>query len=121
MSDFGKKRLADFYSDPNYINVNHGSYGYTPKIVMQHKRFLEEECEKNTEKWFRKESEMYINDMRSFIAARIHCPTKNVFIVQNATDAINCIAKSITWKAGEVILLPNIAYSSIKKTISVIQ
>lgn len=64
---------------------------------------------------------MYINDMRAFIASRIHCPTRNVFIVQNATDAINCIAKSITWKAGEVILLPNIAYPSIRKTINVIQ
>ena len=38
MEQFGKKRLADFYIDPTYINVNHGSYGYTPKKVIQHRR-----------------------------------------------------------------------------------
>jgi hypothetical protein len=35
MAEFGKKRLADFYVDPNYINVNHGSYGYVPRVVME--------------------------------------------------------------------------------------
>jgi len=48
MSQFGKKRLVDFYVDPTYININHASYGYCPKVVMQHKRQLEEQCEFNT-------------------------------------------------------------------------
>jgi hypothetical protein len=41
-SQFGKKRLDDFYVDKTYTNLNHGSYGYTPKIVYQYKRQLEE-------------------------------------------------------------------------------
>ncbi len=32
---FGKARLADFLIDPTYTNTNHGSYGYTPKIVLE--------------------------------------------------------------------------------------
>lgn len=31
---FGKQRLADFLSDPSYVNVNHGSYGYVPRSVL---------------------------------------------------------------------------------------
>jgi hypothetical protein len=61
MSQFGKKRLEDFYVDPLYINVNHGSYGLCPKSVMAYKRELEEKCELNTEKWFRGDSEKLIN------------------------------------------------------------
>ena len=38
MDQFGKQRLQDFYIDPTYINVNHGSYGASPKTVMAHKR-----------------------------------------------------------------------------------
>ena len=58
--------------------------------------------------------------MRAFIAGKIHCPTKNVFIVQNATG-INCVAKSLKWTSDDVVLLPNIAYASIRKTITVIK
>jgi hypothetical protein len=48
---FGKKLLNDFYLDPSYINVNHGSYGSCPKAVMQVKRAAEEQMDFNTEKW----------------------------------------------------------------------
>ena len=40
MDTFGKKRLIDFYLDPEYININHGSYGSCPRIVMDAKRKL---------------------------------------------------------------------------------
>lgn len=35
---FGKQRLQDFYLDPTYINLNHGSYGSCPKQVVAFKR-----------------------------------------------------------------------------------
>lgn len=118
---FGKQRLADFYVDPQFINVNHGSYGYSPKSVIQYRRSVEESAEFNTDKWFRRESEILINEMRSFIAGQINCSPKNVFIVQNATDAFNCIAKSLKWAQGDIVLLPNIAYASIRKTVTVLR
>jgi selenocysteine lyase/cysteine desulfurase len=59
--------------------------------------------------------------MRAYIATKINCSAKNVFIVQNATDAINCIAKSLKWSEGDIVLLPNIAYASIRKTITVLK
>lgn len=59
--------------------------------------------------------------MRAYIANKIHCPTKNVFIVQNATDGINCVAKSLKWTSDDAVLLPNIAYASIRKTINVLK
>lgn len=37
---FGKQRLNDFLIDHKYMNTNHGSYGYTPKIVIEHKHKL---------------------------------------------------------------------------------
>lgn len=41
MTSFGKQRLKDFLVDPNYVNVNHGSYGLAPKVVLQHMRELQ--------------------------------------------------------------------------------
>ena len=41
-SAFGKKRLGDFFIDPDYVNINHGSYGACPRIVMQEKNRIEQ-------------------------------------------------------------------------------
>ena len=38
---FGKHLLVDFISDPNYINVNHGSYGIVPKSVLSYQKELQ--------------------------------------------------------------------------------
>lgn len=71
----------------------------------------------NTESWFRWDSERLLNQTREIVAKRVQCKTNNIFIVQNATDAFNCLAKSLPWKGGETIALPNTAYASIRKTI----
>lgn len=51
-AQFGKKLLNDFFLDPSYINVNHGSYGSCPRQVMAVKRQFEEQMDFNTEKWY---------------------------------------------------------------------
>jgi selenocysteine lyase/cysteine desulfurase len=59
--------------------------------------------------------------MRSVVAKRINCKPGNVFLVQNATDAINCLVKSIKWNEGDCILLPSTAYSCVRKTCNVVR
>jgi hypothetical protein len=71
--NFGKKRLSDFYLDPNYVNINHGSYGSCPKSVIELKRKFEEQMDFNTEKWFRADSEKLVNEMRKYVANYINC------------------------------------------------
>lgn len=55
------------------------------------------------------------------MANKVNCPLSNVYMVQNATDAINCLTKSLQWSAGDVVLLSNLAYASIRKTIYVLR
>ena len=38
MDTFGKQRLTDFYLDPTSININHGSFGLCPKVVIDAKK-----------------------------------------------------------------------------------
>jgi hypothetical protein len=74
-SPFGKKRLADFFIDPDYINVNNGSFGVCPRVVMAAKRELEDRANFNPEKWFRWDCETLINKTRESVAKRVHCQT----------------------------------------------
>jgi len=59
--------------------------------------------------------------MRAYIAARINCPTKNLYLIQNATDGINCLLKSMSWKNGDAILIPNLAYPCVRNTVNVLR
>ncbi len=58
--------------------------------------------------------------MCKYVANMINSSTKNVFLVQMATDAFNCLVKSMKWTTGDIILLPNAAYS-IRKTLMLLQ
>jgi selenocysteine lyase/cysteine desulfurase len=60
---------------------------------------------------------MLLNKSREYLAKRINCKVQNLFLVQNATDAFNCLAKSMVWKAGETIAIPNTAYACVRKTV----
>lgn len=59
--------------------------------------------------------------MRAYVAGKINCPTKNVYLIQNATDGINCLLKSMLWKSGDAILIPNTAYPCVRKTVDVLK
>lgn len=51
------------------------------------------------------------------MAKQVNSKPDNLFFVQNATDGINSLAKSLDWKKGDVVALPNTAYSCVKKTV----
>ena len=59
--------------------------------------------------------------MREKVASWVGCKPDNLFIVQNATDAFNCLMKSMEWEEDDVVLLPNTAYAAIKKTVQFLQ
>ena len=116
MDTFGKQRLTDFYLDPTSININHGSFGLCPKVVIDAKKKHEQRINFHLEKWFRHDAEEEITKMREYVAQLVNCPLKNLFLVQNATDAYNCLLKSMEWNEGDVIALPNTAYTAIRRT-----
>ena len=35
VTDFGSAQLKNFLLDPNYLNMNHGSFGATPAYVLK--------------------------------------------------------------------------------------
>lgn len=123
-AQFGKKMLNDFYLDPSYINVNHGSYGSCPKKVMEAKRRYEELCDFNTEKWytpasirFRFDAEVKLAEVRQSVAQFVNSSKDSIFMVENASDGFNGFVKSMKWKQGDVIVMPNTSYAMVKKTI----
>jgi hypothetical protein len=52
---FGKGMLPTFMLAPGYVNLNHGSFGATPKPVFEAQRRWLEVAEQRPDVWFRQE------------------------------------------------------------------
>ncbi|CAM6000977.1 unnamed protein product [Sphagnum balticum] len=66
---------------------------------------------------FRVDAEVKINEVRTFVAKYVNANKNNVFLVENASDGFNGFMKSIKWKEGDVVAMPNTSYAMVKRTI----
>lgn len=117
--EFGKQVRDLFYNlDPNVAFLNHGSYGSSPKPVIDRKRKLQDEMEANPDLWFR--LSLYDNWIKnlSSLANYLKVDISNVLIGENATDCINVILKSIEFDgAKDAILTNSLEYGAVKNAI----
>ena len=97
--EFGKEMKAHFLlgNDSKHKNVafcNHGSYGATPKYVMEKRFDLLREAESNPDLWYRgtmlKRELLSTERLADFVGAT--SPTDLVY-VDNVTEAMNIILK----------------------------
>ena len=51
--------------------------------------------------------------VRTEIASYISADKDEIVFIENASDGFNAIIKSFNWKAGDLILRTNIAYSMV--------
>jgi selenocysteine lyase/cysteine desulfurase len=58
-----------------------------------------------------------IAEVRATVAKYVNAPKDNLFMVENASDGFNGFAKSIKWKEGDVIAMPNTSYAMVKRTV----
>jgi len=125
--NFGKNILQEFYLDRNYTNVNHGSYGCSPISVMESYQKHQKQIEFNPEKKLRFESFDEINKILELISTYIDSNPDNLVIIENASDGMNSILKSlfatrqskVTKK--EKILIFDLTYKNTKSLIEFLQ
>jgi len=124
--EFGKKILNKFYLDSNYTNVNHGSYGCSPISVFQKYQQYQRELEFNPEREIRFASLEKSNKVLKQIAIYLDCDAENLVFIENASDGLNAVLKSLFAKSdlnhvnassSDKVLIFDIAYSNTKSII----
>lgn len=76
------------------VNLNHGSFGTVPKIVMEVQMDFMRRQELCPEQWFRKGYQCDINLARNSVASLIRAELEDVVLVENASYAINGLLRS---------------------------
>jgi len=102
-----------FLLESGLVYLNHGGVGVTPKVVLDQKKRILSEIEKNPVDVFQHSIRARWRAIADKIATRFSLDADSVAIVDNATDGITSILRSLPFQAGDEILLTSMTYGAI--------
>lgn len=100
---------------PDRHYLNHAAFGATPDPIIQAFHKWQREMERNPTEFFLERKAPLLDHIRSLIAKEFDAEMSNLALIENATSAMNIVAKSIPLQAGDEILLSTHEYGSVQK------
>ncbi|KAI1419420.1 pyridoxal phosphate-dependent transferase [Xylaria sp. FL1777] len=94
---FGKRLLQHFDFGPDYRNLNHGSFGATPRDIRKHMRHHQDLFEAMPDSYLRYEYPIILDECRAAMAKFVNAPNDTIVFVPNATTGVNTVLQNLTW------------------------
>ncbi|KAJ5737867.1 Pyridoxal phosphate-dependent transferase major region subdomain 1 [Penicillium malachiteum] len=115
---FGQDMRQHFYFAPGYRNLNHGSFGTSPRAILDRTNALRDECESNPCPFIKYRFPELLDESRAAMSEFLGVPRSTIVFTSNATTGVNTVLRNITWNADgkdEIIQL-DIIYGACGKT-----
>jgi len=111
------KMASNWGLDENIVFLNHGSFGATPKVIIEEQRRWQDLMEKEPVRFFEEIVPSALVESRKAIAKLVNCHYDDLALIENATTGVNTILRSLEFKPGDEILVPTHAYQACKNAI----
>lgn len=111
---YGHELLELFAMNATYLNLNHGSFGAVPRVVTadMHKwDALTEEC---PDCFYRYNARPLLSDVLKSLAHYVSADPADVVFIENASEGVNTIIRSMRVPYGKKLLFLNTAYGMVK-------
>jgi isopenicillin-N epimerase len=105
-----------FLIDPGITFLNHGSFGATPKPVLREYQRWQKEMEKQPVEFLGRRFPALMAASRRVLGAYLGTHADNLVYVQNATIAVNIVARSLELKPGDEVLASEHEYGAVDRT-----
>ncbi len=102
-----------FPLDPEVTYLNHGAFGVTPHHVLNEKKRILSEIEKNPVEMLQHQIRERWHRIRNRVAEQFSCSANSVAIVDNATDGVVAVLRSLSLQRGDEILLTPMTYGAV--------
>lgn len=102
--------------DPDFLTVNHGSYGATPHSVRAAQDVWRMRMEAQPTRFFAREYPAAIRDAATALAGFLHAAPENLAFVPNATTGCNAVLRSLRFGPGDEILVLGHVYNAVRNT-----
>ena len=99
------------------VFLNHGSFGATPTAIREEQRTWQDLMESEPVRFFEDLIPGILQTTREKLASFLSCDADDLALVENATSGVNTILRSLEFKPGDEILVPDHAYQACRNTI----
>jgi isopenicillin-N epimerase len=106
----------EFLLDPNYVFLNHGSFGACPRPVFERYQAWQRELELRPVEFLGRRVHDLLAEARGHLADYLHVGADDVVYVSNVTTALNIVARSLPLEAGDEVLTTNHEYGALERT-----
>jgi isopenicillin-N epimerase len=112
-----KRSTPQFLLDPEVTFLNHGSFGATPRCVLDAQRQWQDQLEREPVRFFLREAPAALDAARVRAARFVGCAPADLAFVPNATTAVNAVLNSMTFAENDEILTTNHRYDAVANTL----
>lgn len=103
--------------DPEITFLNHGSFGATPRLVLEKQEEFRVQMEREPVRFFVRELEPLLDDARRRLAEFIGADAQGVAFVPNATAAVNAVLRSLDLDKHDELLVTSHEYNACRNTL----
>ncbi len=103
--------------DPDFLTVNHGSYGATPRAVLAEQDRWRQRMEAQPTRFFFLEVPGALREAAGALARFLGAEADDVVFVPNATTGANAVLRSLRLEPGDEILHASHVYNAVRNTI----
>ena len=101
-----------FLLDPNIIFLNHGSFGATPRPVLEAYQSWQTRLERQPVQFIVREMLAELKGARQTLGSYLNADADDVVFVPNATFGVNIIARSLSLNPGDEVLTTDHEYGA---------
>ncbi|KAK2814426.1 hypothetical protein FQN49_008189, partial [Arthroderma sp. PD_2] len=94
---FGRQMLEHFSLDPTYKEMNNGSFGSVPTVILNKAHELRKRCEGRPAIFTRYEYPPGLDKSREAVAKLLNAAPGNIVLVANGSTGSNTIMRNFAW------------------------
>ena len=117
MIQLGHALRDEFLLEPDFVTVNHGSYGATPKCVLAAQDHWRRRMEAQPSRFMRAELPPALRQAAAALAGFLGAAAQDVAFVSNATEGCNAVLRSLRLRPGDEILVLGHVYGAVRNTV----
>lgn len=110
-----------FHLEDGCVFMNHGSFGATPRPVLDAQKVWREKMERQPVRFMTRESGPALRNAADEVAQFVGANGQDIVFTDNATAGINCVMRSIHWNRGDSILVTNHCYGGVRRVVEYVR
>ena len=117
MSLLGKAVRHEWALDWEFLSVNHGSFGATPRAVLAAQREWQQRMEAQPGRFMRAVLPQALRHAADRLGEFIGADGENIAFVENATTGCNAVLRSLRLQASDEVLTLSHGYGAVRNTV----